>query len=151
MECQTCLYFYGARYGVYPAYSGTAWLCRFVSVDPLQHKYPYYTPYQYAGNKPVTFIDLDGLEPKEPDEPYTKNEEGVLKEKPKYWASIETLYWNMVSKKTEWSKEEVEEYLSNFSVEENGNICNYTYEHFEAINKRVNYYQLPETQHQHFV
>ena len=50
------LYYYGARYYA-------AWLCRFVSVDPLQHKYPYYTPYQYAGNKPITFIDLDGLEP----------------------------------------------------------------------------------------
>ena len=31
-------------------------------MDPLQHKYPHYTPYQYAGNKPITFIDLDGLE-----------------------------------------------------------------------------------------
>jgi hypothetical protein len=31
-------------------------------VDPLQHKYPHYTPYQYAGNKPVSYIDLDGLE-----------------------------------------------------------------------------------------
>ena len=39
-----------------------SWLCRFVSVDPLQHKYPYYTPFQYAGNKPITFIDLDGAE-----------------------------------------------------------------------------------------
>ncbi len=48
---------YGARY-----YAD--WIGRFVSVDPLQHKYPHYTPYQYAGNKPVTFIDLDGLEEK---------------------------------------------------------------------------------------
>jgi hypothetical protein len=32
-----------------------------VSVDPLQFEYPYYAPYQYAGNKPITFIDLDGL------------------------------------------------------------------------------------------
>ncbi len=31
-------------------------------VDPLQFKYPHYTPYQYAGNKPVSYIDLDGLE-----------------------------------------------------------------------------------------
>ncbi len=42
---ETGLYYYGARYYA-------AWLCRFVSVDPLQHKYPHYTPYQYAGNKP---------------------------------------------------------------------------------------------------
>jgi len=39
-----------------------AWICRFVSVDPLQFEYPHYTPYQYAGNKPITFIDLDGAE-----------------------------------------------------------------------------------------
>jgi RHS repeat-associated protein len=50
-------YYYGARY-----YS--AWLCRFISVDPLQHKYPHYTPFQYAGNKPISYIDLDGLEEK---------------------------------------------------------------------------------------
>jgi hypothetical protein len=34
-----------------------------VSVDPLAAEYPFYTPYQYAGNQPVNFIDLDGLEP----------------------------------------------------------------------------------------
>jgi RHS repeat-associated protein len=52
---ETGLYYYGARYYA-------AWLCRFVSVDPLQFKYPHYTPFQYAGNKPISFIDLDGLE-----------------------------------------------------------------------------------------
>ena len=57
---ETGLYYYGARY-----YS--AWLCRFVSVDPLQFEYPHYTPYQYAGNKPITFIDLDGLEEFKPE------------------------------------------------------------------------------------
>ncbi len=56
---ETGLYYYGARY-----YS--AWLARFISVDPLQHKYPYYTPYQYAGNKPITYFDLDGLKEKKP-------------------------------------------------------------------------------------
>ena len=38
------------------------WLCRFVSVDPLAAKYAYYTPYQYAGNKPIIAVDVDGLE-----------------------------------------------------------------------------------------
>jgi len=37
-------------------------LVRFKSVDPLSGKYPYYSPYQFAGNKPVWCIDLDGLE-----------------------------------------------------------------------------------------
>lgn len=36
---------------------------RFLSVDPLQKKYAYYTPYQFSGNTPIQAIDLDGLEP----------------------------------------------------------------------------------------
>ncbi|MBO9204000.1 MULTISPECIES: RHS repeat domain-containing protein [Niastella] len=35
---------------------------RFLSVDPLTRSYPWYTPYQFAGNKPIWAIDLDGLE-----------------------------------------------------------------------------------------
>jgi RHS repeat-associated protein len=52
------LYYYGARYFA-------AWSCRFVSIDPLAGEYPFYTPFQYAGNQPINSIDLDGLE-KEP-------------------------------------------------------------------------------------
>lgn len=36
-------------------------LSRFLSVDPLTSKYPYYTPYQFAGNSPIKFVDLDGV------------------------------------------------------------------------------------------
>ena len=36
---------------------------RFLSVDPLRREYPWYTPYQFAGNTPIWAIDLDGLEP----------------------------------------------------------------------------------------
>ncbi len=35
---------------------------RFLSVDPLQKKYPELTPYQYASNRPIDGVDLDGLE-----------------------------------------------------------------------------------------
>jgi RHS repeat-associated protein len=37
-------------------------LGKFLSVDPLTSSYPYYTPYQFAGNKPIWAVDLDGLE-----------------------------------------------------------------------------------------
>jgi len=37
-------------------------LVRFKSVDPLTKEYPWYTPYQFAGNSPIQNIDLDGLE-----------------------------------------------------------------------------------------
>jgi len=52
---ETGLYYYGARYYA-------AWVGRFISVDPLKDQYPYYTPFQYAGNKPIIAIDKDGLE-----------------------------------------------------------------------------------------
>ena len=41
-------------------------LGRFPSPDPLIKKYPWYTPYQFSGNNPIRFIDLDGGEPKDP-------------------------------------------------------------------------------------
>ncbi|WP_367389136.1 RHS repeat domain-containing protein [Lewinella sp. LCG006] len=36
---------------------------KFLSVDPLAPSYPWYTPYQFAGNMPIQAIDIDGLEP----------------------------------------------------------------------------------------
>jgi RHS repeat-associated protein len=39
---------------------------RFFSADPLKISYPYYTPYQFAGNDPINYIDLDGAEKQEP-------------------------------------------------------------------------------------
>ena len=37
-------------------------LGRFLSVDPLTDDYPELTPYQFASNRPIDGIDLDGLE-----------------------------------------------------------------------------------------
>ena len=37
-------------------------MARFLSVDPLTSSYPWYTPYQFAGNMPIRFVDIDGLE-----------------------------------------------------------------------------------------
>ncbi|MFB6455581.1 RHS repeat domain-containing protein [Chitinophaga sp. Hz27] len=36
---------------------------KFLSVDPLTKDYPWYTPYQFAGNTPIQAIDIDGAEP----------------------------------------------------------------------------------------
>ncbi len=35
---------------------------RFLSVDPLSSSYPWYSPYQFAGNTPIQAIDIEGLE-----------------------------------------------------------------------------------------
>lgn len=38
-------------------------ICKFLSVDPFASDYPWYSPYQFAGNQPIIAIDIDGLEP----------------------------------------------------------------------------------------
>ncbi|MBK9732878.1 MAG: RHS repeat-associated core domain-containing protein [Chitinophagaceae bacterium] len=38
-------------------------IARFLSVDPLSKGYPFYSPYQFAGNTPIAAVDVDGLEP----------------------------------------------------------------------------------------
>ena len=50
-------------------------ISKFLSVDPLANKFPYYTPYQFAGNTPIVAIDLDGLEPKVSTNPELKGKE----------------------------------------------------------------------------
>lgn len=49
------LYYYGARYYM-------SWACRFISIDPLAADYMHLTPYNYAGNKPITYYDIDGMQ-----------------------------------------------------------------------------------------
>lgn len=39
-------------------------VAKFLSVDPIANGYPWYSPYQFAGNTPIWAIDLEGLEPK---------------------------------------------------------------------------------------
>jgi RHS repeat-associated protein len=40
-------------------------IAKFLSVDPLTKTYPMLTPYQFASNRPIDGIDLDGLEHKQ--------------------------------------------------------------------------------------
>ena len=44
------LYYYGARY-----YAD--WLCRFTTVDPRAHSFPYQSSFVYAANNPITYSD----------------------------------------------------------------------------------------------
>nr|MBI1232058.1 hypothetical protein [Cytophagales bacterium] len=37
-------------------------IAKFLRVDPLAKEFPWYTPYQFGGNKPIVFIDLYGTE-----------------------------------------------------------------------------------------
>jgi RHS repeat-associated protein len=35
---------------------------QFITTDPIGFDFPWYSPYQFAGNKPIWAVDLDGLE-----------------------------------------------------------------------------------------
>jgi RHS repeat-associated protein len=39
---------------------------RFLSIDPLAKKYPYYSSYSFSGNRTMDMIELEGCEPTEP-------------------------------------------------------------------------------------
>ncbi|MBN8641156.1 MAG: thrombospondin type 3 repeat-containing protein [Flavobacteriales bacterium] len=39
---------------------------RFFAVDPLEKSYPWYSPYSFGGNKVIRFVELEGLEEKDP-------------------------------------------------------------------------------------
>ncbi|UUC46490.1 thrombospondin type 3 repeat-containing protein [Flavobacterium cerinum] len=41
---------------------------RFFAVDPLTAKYPFYSPYQFSGNRVIDMVELEGLEPAKPGE-----------------------------------------------------------------------------------
>ncbi|MGV9004112.1 RHS repeat-associated core domain-containing protein [Flavobacterium sp.] len=39
---------------------------RFFATDPLEAKYPWYSPYQFSGNRVIDMVELEGLEPAKP-------------------------------------------------------------------------------------
>jgi RHS repeat-associated protein len=56
---ETGLYAYGMRYYA-------AWLCRFVSCDPLQFEQPDKQPFHYCSNNPINRVDKNGMLDDEP-------------------------------------------------------------------------------------
>ena len=68
-------------------------LGRFLSVDPLTKKYPYYTPYQFVGNSPIKFVDLDGKEPSKPDQLDYKGKTSYI-DKPYQWTGGDKKYFS---------------------------------------------------------
>ena len=46
---------------------------RFLSIDPLTAKYPFYSPYAFSGNRVIDMVELEGLEPVKGDLNYGSN------------------------------------------------------------------------------
>ena len=76
---------------------------RFFAVDPLTGKYPYYSPYQFSGNRVIDAIELEGLEPAEIivyNNPFNSTPVFALKLKPgdlhydQVYKSVMSMKWN---------------------------------------------------------
>ncbi len=55
-------------------------LGRFFSVDPLSDNFPFYSPFQFAGNMPIWAIELEGLEPKKTTNPSVWHDDDLNKD-----------------------------------------------------------------------
>ncbi|MBX3102795.1 MAG: hypothetical protein KF690_09825 [Bacteroidetes bacterium] len=72
---------------------------RWFSVDRLETKFPWWTPYQFAGNIPTRFVDIDGLEPAEPGKP------GSAETAPDRSTNSNTEYaWDWDPDRSQWVK-----------------------------------------------
>ena len=97
LKGQGLQYNYGFR--IYDARLG-----KFLSEDPLFASFPWYTPYQFAGNSPINSIDLDGLEEFESFQAYQLfSEEPVLNEKDLDNANGVWLTTDRVNQTDRWS------------------------------------------------
>jgi RHS repeat-associated protein len=88
LDSETGLYYYGARY--YDPKVG-----RFISVDPLIEKFPWWSPYQFAGNEIPNAIDLDGLEAVVVVTGITSSEGKASSHRGKYYMYQVKIYENM--------------------------------------------------------
>jgi len=97
-------------------------LGRFLSVDPLTSKYPFYSPYQFAGNSPIKFIDLDGAEPDLC--PLNMGKNSAAKKSLINLSDFKSILDNIFSLKVDYSLVILSEKNYLIDVEEGGKITN---------------------------
>jgi RHS repeat-associated protein len=102
-------------------------IAKFLSVDPLTKEYPWYTPYQFAGNKPIIAIDLDGLEEKIVIRCQENGFEPIIYLQSDYtvdeWHSLVYSMMGMVNISENFIGEN--DFNKNSQADENGNITTY--------------------------
>lgn len=64
---------------------------RFITIDPIANNYPFQSPYVFAGNNPVAFIDILGMGPGDPKTHKVVKGDNLTKISKKYGASIDDL------------------------------------------------------------
>ncbi|MEM9337254.1 MAG: RHS repeat-associated core domain-containing protein [Bacteroidota bacterium] len=69
-------------------------IAKFLSVDPLTKSYPQLTPYQFASNRPIDGVDLDGLEYLDADEARIEAKYGNLRLKLSNFNWVFRSNWN---------------------------------------------------------
>lgn len=95
-------------------------IAKFLSVDPLTQSFPWYTPYQFAGNTPIMASDLDGLEERIEIYSYAEDAGGCMIERytsPKVKKQIFALAQkNYAAYKISENSANVDQYLKNSSA-----------------------------------
>jgi len=72
-------------------------IARFIRIDPIANQFPWYTPFQFAGNKPIWAIDLDGME--ELIQPFTKAQiDGVINVQQAHEVVVDTYFKQVMMK-----------------------------------------------------
>ena len=71
---------------------------RFLATDPLSRSFPWYTPYQYAGNNPILFIDIDGLEPITPQQ-FSRTVAWLVSNKPMYIGNFKRIHYELFTRR----------------------------------------------------
>ncbi|WP_316815865.1 RHS repeat-associated core domain-containing protein [Pedobacter nyackensis] len=102
-------------------------IAKFLSVDPLTKEYPWYTPYQFAGNNPIKFVDLDGAEEYNPGEDPFFIGKLVLTT----WYDTKHSIENIVLNKFYTPKDPGKKWLATYKVNKNGDPI------FETVFKLV--------------
>ncbi|WP_452223472.1 RHS repeat-associated core domain-containing protein [Lacinutrix chionoecetis] len=64
---------------------------RFFAVDPLERSYPFQSPYVFAGNNPILYIDYLGLGPGDPVKHTVKKGDNLTEISKKYGVTIDDL------------------------------------------------------------
>ena len=97
-------------------------LGRFFSVDPLSAKYPYYSAYQFSGNRVIDMIELEGLEPSNPPLYNGQREIAIDQE------SEKCEYYNYYGSGHDWMKGSCLSFVDGAAYENNNHFdldCNY--------------------------